>query len=180
MRIATARLDSSLTSGTTSTSLANSNLSKMRQRSSTSGSSSVTSSGAITLNNQHVGKINDLDFTEGGELSFSEDQDPFAFDEGDFEPSKWELLSQKEKKSRARKEVVKFRDFENGFKSQMMFGEKESMIRSHHSNEISCLTSPNEEGFILVADCLLASIKVYLYYLNFPLTFYMLTSIHSP
>ncbi|XP_022139964.1 uncharacterized protein LOC111010745 [Momordica charantia] len=160
MRIATARLDSSLTSGTTGTSLANSNLSKMRQRSSTSGSSSVTSSGAITLNNQHVGKINDLDFTEGGELSFLEDQDPFAFDEGDFEPSKWELLSQKEKKSRARKEVVKFRDFENGFKSQMMFGEKESMIRSHHSNEISCLTSPNEEGFILVADCLLASIKV--------------------
>lgn len=178
MRSATARLENSLTtSGTTSTSLANTSFFKMRQRSSTSGSSSVTSrsidTGATTLNIPPVGKINHPDFSEGCELTLSEDQDPFAFDEGDFEPSKWELLSQKEKKSRAKKGVVKFRDLENGCKSQAMTNEKESIGgESHHLNEISCLTPFNEEGFSLVADCLLTSIKVYLYYLNFPLALF--------
>lgn len=167
MRNATARLDNSLTaSGTTSTSLANTSFFKMRQICSTSGSSSVTSrstdNGATTLNNQAVGKINPPD-PFACELSLSEDQDPFAFDEGDFEPSKWEVLSQKEKTSPARKGVVKFRDLENGCKPKMKMSEKESISgESHHFNETSCLTSFNEEeGFNLVADCLLTSIKVH-------------------
>lgn len=166
MRNATARLDNSLTaSGTTSTSLANTSFFKMRQICSTSGSSSVTSrstdNGATILNNQAVGKINPPD-PFACELSLSEDQDPFAFDEGDFEPSKWEVLSQKEKTSPARKGVVKFRDLENGCKPKMKMREKELISgESHHFNETSCLTSFNEEeGFNLVADCLLTSIKV--------------------
>ncbi|KGN64661.1 uncharacterized protein LOC101206790 isoform X2 [Cucumis sativus] len=166
MRNATARLDNSLTtSGTTSTSLANTSFFKMRQRCSTSGSSSVTSrstdNGTTTLNNQAVGKIN-LPDPFGCELSFSEEQDPFAFDEGDFEPSKWEVLSQKEKKPRAKKGMVKFRDLENGCNSKVITSEKESLgEESHPINETSSLTSFNEEeGFGLVADCLLTSIKV--------------------
>uniref|UniRef100_A0A9I9CF45 Wings apart-like protein C-terminal domain-containing protein n=1 Tax=Cucumis melo TaxID=3656 RepID=A0A9I9CF45_CUCME len=166
MRNATARLDNSLTaSGTTSTSLANTSFFKMRQRCSTSGSSSVTSrstdNGATTLNNQAAGKTN-LPDPFGCELSFSEDQDPFAFDEGDFEPSKWEVLSQKEKKPRAKKGMVKFRDLENGCNSKVITREKESLSEeSHPFNETSSLTSFNEEeGFGLVADCLLTSIKV--------------------
>lgn len=167
MRSAMARLDNSLmTSGTTSTSLENTSLLKMRQKSSASGSSSVTSrstdTGATALSNQPVGKMNHFDFTEGCEFAFSEDQDPFAFDDGDFEPSKWELLSQKEKKSRAKKGVVKFRDLENGCRSQMITSEKESMIgESLNVNEISSSTPFDEEGFGLVSDCLLTSIKVY-------------------
>ncbi|XP_023519676.1 uncharacterized protein LOC111783032 [Cucurbita pepo subsp. pepo] len=165
MRSATARLDNTLTaSGTTSTSLENSSFFKMRQRCFTSGSSSVTSrstdDGATALNNQPVEKNNNPD-PFACELNLSEDQDPFAFDEGDLEPSKWELLSQKEKKSRAKKGVVKFRDLENGSKSQVMTTEKESISgESHFFNEISSLASFNEEGFNLVADCLLTSIKV--------------------
>ncbi|XP_038904655.1 wings apart-like protein 1 [Benincasa hispida] len=166
MRNATARLDNSLTaSGTTSSSLANTSFFKMRQRCSTSGSSSVTSrstdNGTTTLNNQAVGKIN-LPDPFACELNLSEDQDPFAFDEGDFEPSKWEVLSQKEKKPRAKKGVVKFRDLENGCNYKVITSEKESISgESHHFNETSCLTSFNEEeGFNLVADCLLTSIKV--------------------
>ncbi|XP_022994335.1 uncharacterized protein LOC111490088 isoform X1 [Cucurbita maxima] len=166
MRSATTRLDNSLTtSGTTRTSLVNTSFFKMSQRSSTSGSSSVTSrsadTGATPLNNQPVGKINHLDFIEGCELALSEDQDPFAFDEGDLKPSKWELLSKKESKSRAKKAVVKFRDLENGRNSQVMTREKESIGgESHHFNESSCLTPFSEERFSLVADCLLTSIKV--------------------
>ena len=167
MRSATTRLDNSLTSsGTTRTSLMNTSFFKMSQRSSTSGSSSVTSrsadTGATPLNNQPEGKINHFDFTEGCELALSEDQDPFAFDEGDLKPSKWELLSKKERKSRAKKAVVKFRDLENGRNSQVMTREKESIGgESHHFNESSCLTPFSEERFSLVADCLLTSIKVF-------------------
>ncbi|KAI4365117.1 hypothetical protein MLD38_021135 [Melastoma candidum] len=68
-------------------------------------------------------------------------QDPFAFDDDEFQPSKWDLLYGKKKPRKSKSSMLAVRD-ENG------------------SQEASSSRSISEGDITLVTDCLLSSVKV--------------------
>lgn len=110
------------------------------------------------------------DLSENSACDLSEDtQDPFAFDEYEFEPSKWEALSGKKGSSRTKNRglaVGEARDM--GQLQQMRNRDSDSFYslqesdtsRSHQSQEASCSGATNEESSSLLADCLLTAVKV--------------------
>ncbi|KAL9346678.1 hypothetical protein Peur_061531 [Populus x canadensis] len=97
-------------------------------------------------------------------------QDPYAFDEDDFQPTKWDLLSGKRKISRTQNSRVTPREVENGCQYKLMSQEessnggnglhKSSNREHHHSQKNSYCNVPDEEHSSLLADCLLTAIKV--------------------
>ncbi|CAK7350627.1 unnamed protein product [Dovyalis caffra] len=107
-------------------------------------------------------------------------QDPYAFDEDDFQPSKWDLLSGKRKISRTRIGRVGSREVENGCQYNLMNQEessngenclqkssnsehclqKSSNRGQYHSQKSSYCSVLDEEHSSLLADCLLTAIKV--------------------
>ncbi|ONK67248.1 uncharacterized protein A4U43_C06F18170 [Asparagus officinalis] len=86
--------------------------------------------------------------------------DPFAFDEGEFEPSKWETLARKKSTSRqstTNKICVKGCDDFSMDIEQML--SDSTTVDSHKSWEEDCpLVAPEDSN--LVEDCLLAAVKV--------------------
>jgi hypothetical protein len=109
-------------------------------------------------------------------------QDPYAFDEDDFQPSKWDLLSGKQKISRTHNGRVNSREVENGYQYKLPSQEelsngdnwlqkssngenclqKSSNGEQYHSQKSSHCSVPDEEHSSLLADCLLTAIKVFL------------------
>ncbi|KAJ6725037.1 hypothetical protein OIU85_022900 [Salix viminalis] len=95
-------------------------------------------------------------------------QDPYAFDEDDFQPTKWDVLSGKRKISRTRNgSRVTPREVENGCQYKLTSQEessnglhKSSNTEHHHSLKSSYCNVPDEEHSSLLADCLLTAIKV--------------------
>ncbi|KAJ8761556.1 hypothetical protein K2173_004332 [Erythroxylum novogranatense] len=97
-------------------------------------------------------------------------QDPFAFDEDEFLPSKWELLHGRPKKSRNRNSLKVSREL--GKKSQYQLMSQEETSNGHHckltSNKLknqqfpqnSGCSATDEECSSLVEDCLLTAVKV--------------------
>ncbi|KAI4296697.1 hypothetical protein L6164_036637 [Bauhinia variegata] len=153
-------LDSSLSiSETPITSTTDSCLLKMRVSSSASGSCSGASRSSdyktsMTCNSSKK----NVSFTERTPIEILDDsQDPFAFDEKEFEPSKWDLLSGKPKESRTKKHLVINREFEDGFQSQTNIRQEESS-----NGGINCSSSDtgDEEVSDHLADCLLTAVKV--------------------
>jgi hypothetical protein len=167
----TTRFDYTISSSeTTSTSLNDTCSLKMRVTSSTSGLCSGTSrfpnSGKFVTDNgsrKQFGRGKRPNYTEDVKLELLENGlDPFAFDEDDFEPSKWDLLSGKQKPSETRKSRVQYRELEDGCQSQLLMSQQESSNgENNHSHEISCPGAFDEEGFSLLADCLLNAVKVF-------------------
>lgn len=89
-------------------------------------------------------------------------QDPFAFDGDDFEPSKWDLLSGKQKVSRTQKRLETCREVEDEYQSKLMMSQQESCNKECYTSQNSCSAAVNEENANLIADCLLTAIKVFL------------------
>ncbi|KAL9355517.1 hypothetical protein Peur_053487 [Populus x canadensis] len=107
-------------------------------------------------------------------------QDPYAFDEDDFQPSKWDLLSGKQKISRTHNGRVNSREVENGYRYKLPSQEelsngdnwlqkssngenclqKSSNGEQYRSHKSSHCSVPDEEHSSLLADCLLTAIKV--------------------
>eukprot|EP00258_Populus_trichocarpa_P020879 XP_024436898.1 uncharacterized protein LOC18102992 isoform X3 [Populus trichocarpa] len=97
-------------------------------------------------------------------------QDPYAFDEDDFQPSKWDLLSGKRKISRTHNGRVTPKEVENGCQYKLVSQEEssnggnglhKSSNREHHDSQKSSYCNvPDEEHSSLLADCLLTAIKV--------------------
>ncbi|KAK8494510.1 hypothetical protein V6N12_034672 [Hibiscus sabdariffa] len=114
------------------------------------------------------------DRSKNGNRQLLEDsEDPFAFDEDDFVPSKWDVLSGEKKISRTKKyEKIELRNrkIQDGHNYQFTMSQQESSHEEicptefteeyHHSNATSCSHSTGEEYSSLVSDCLLAAIKV--------------------
>lgn len=158
-------------SETTSTSIADAFSLRTRLDSSTSDSCSGTPrsllSGFHEINN---GSRNNADLgqrcyvTEDVKLELLQDtQDPFAFDEDEFELSKWDVLSGKQKKYRTQKVGFTYRELEDGSQSQMIMSQQESSNgEDHNLHEASCSIAVNEEGSSLLSDCLLTAVKVIL------------------
>ena len=100
-------------------------------------------------------------------------QDPYAFDEDAFQPSKWDLLSGKQKISQTRNSRVNSREVENGYQYKLSCQEessngenclqKSSNTEHYHSQKSSHCSVPDEELPSLLADCLLTAIKVFLW-----------------
>ncbi|XP_038690884.1 wings apart-like protein 1 isoform X1 [Tripterygium wilfordii] len=96
-----------------------------------------------------------------------ESQDPFAFDEDELAPSKWEVLSGKEKISRIKRNILKDKEFGN----QLMMSQEASSGLENHQKELGDLdhllslenmSSPaaDKGNSGLLSDCLLTAIKV--------------------
>ncbi|KAF7803487.1 Wings apart-like protein-like isoform A [Senna tora] len=132
---------------------------EMRVNSSTYGSCSGASRSSdckpsMTYNSSRK----NVRFTEGTAVQVLDDsQDPFAFDEDDFQPSKWDLMSGKQKRSQSKKCEVSNREFDDLCQSQTIVSQLES-----NNGDVSCSSSgiSDEEVSSLLADCLLTGVKV--------------------
>ncbi|KAJ7968524.1 WAPL (Wings apart-like protein regulation of heterochromatin) protein [Quillaja saponaria] len=158
--LSSGRLDSSIScSETTNTSTTGSYLLKIGVNSSTSGSfsgasRSSNSKTAVTYNCSR--KITGLTVDDPIEL-LDDSQDPFAFDEDDFKPSKWDLLSGEKKVSRTKACRVTYKDLQDGGQSQINTSQEESSNGVDNSSH-SCTFDEEDSG--LLADCLLTAVKV--------------------
>ncbi|XP_021740544.1 uncharacterized protein LOC110706874 isoform X2 [Chenopodium quinoa] len=109
-------------------------------------------------------------------IDLEDSQDPFAFDEEDLAPSKWETLRGRHRGQRKQKRRPSFGNAaeecfslpmfsQEDFVSQTMlsqedFGNGEQNVGNRISSDTSCTTAIDEENSCLVADCLLTAIKV--------------------
>ncbi|KAJ9690405.1 hypothetical protein PVL29_012853 [Vitis rotundifolia] len=162
-------------SETATTSMADAGLLKMRVNPSTSGScNEISRSSNIGTPVNSNGSQRSFGFGKSFNISddakfelLEDSQDPFAFDEDDFKPSKWDMLSGKQKVSRTKKCRVTYRGLEDGCLSQLMMTQQESSNRESNElheiscpAEISCSDAINNENSNLLADCLLNAVKV--------------------
>lgn len=163
--------DFSISSSETSTSMTHTSSLKMRANSSTSGLFSGTSrcsnSGTLITDNgssSHFGLGKRPKFTEDAKFEhLGKSQDPFAFDEDEFEPSKWDLLYRKPKTTRTQKSMVSYRELEDGCQSQLLVSQQESSnFANDNSHELLCPSAVDDEESSLLADCLLTAVKVFL------------------
>ncbi|KAL6333594.1 hypothetical protein AAG906_028779 [Vitis piasezkii] len=162
-------------SETATTSMADACLLKMRVNSSTSGScNEISRSSNIGTPVNSNGSQRSFGFGKSFNISddakfelLEDSQDPFAFDEDDFKPSKWDMLSGKQKVPQTKKCRVTYRGLEDGCPSQLMMTQQESSNRESNElheiscpAEISCSDAINNENSNLLADCLLNAVKV--------------------
>ncbi|KAF8413908.1 hypothetical protein HHK36_001904 [Tetracentron sinense] len=139
---------------------------KMRDNSSTSapcnGISRSSNGGIANTSGLKINPSRNPTVTEDVMHGLLEDsQDPFAFDEDDFKPSTWDLLSRTQKVSRTQKSRVSVRELEDGCQPQLISSQQESSNgKIHESCEISCSSAIEEENSNLLTDCLLTAVKV--------------------
>ncbi|XP_014508622.1 uncharacterized protein LOC106768155 [Vigna radiata var. radiata] len=154
------RLESSLSiSETPSTSTTDTYSLKMRVSSSTSGSCSGASKSSYCKTSmiQNNSRKN-VRFMESTPVVILDDsQDPFAFDEDDIAPSKWDLLSGKQKKSHSKKHVIASRGFEIECQSHTAVSQQELS-----NGDVNCPNSDvgDEKDSSILTDCLLTAVKV--------------------
>ncbi|OIV94345.1 hypothetical protein TanjilG_21685 [Lupinus angustifolius] len=169
-------LESSLSlSETPSTSTTDTYSLQMRVSSSTSGSCSGASKSSYGKTSLiHNTSKKNVHFTERNPVVILDDsEDPFAFDEYDVVPSKWDTLSGKQKKLRSKKYEADNREYEDGSRSkkcEVANREYEDGCQSQtnvcqqefNDGEINFSSSNvgDEEGSSLLTDCLLSSVKV--------------------
>ncbi|KAH7864896.1 hypothetical protein Vadar_021791 [Vaccinium darrowii] len=147
-------------SETTTSSEAGSILLKMRVNSSTSSSSS----GAPVTGNGSKMKFSlgrKCKAAKDATFELQEDsQDPFAFQEDEIEPSKWDLLSGVGKISEAQNRKAAYREKDGGFQSHLILSQQESSNGGNHYSGASCSSALVEEKANLLAECLLTAVKV--------------------
>ncbi|WOG89855.1 hypothetical protein DCAR_0209094 [Daucus carota subsp. sativus] len=106
------------------------------------------------------------DASEGTRIELLEEsQDPFAFDEGDFEPSKWDLLYGKESVSQNEKTNLADEEHKSVCQPHLSLGHEElSSMENQHSSQsspqASCSSAVDEEKSSLLSNCLLTAVKV--------------------
>lgn len=132
---------------------------EMRVNSSTYGSCSGSSrstdyktSVAYNCSRKNVSSIDGIPV-----VVLDDSQDPFAFDEDEFQPSKWDLMSGKKKCNQSKKRDVSKTEFEEVLQSQTTVNHIES-----NNGDASCSTSDvgDEELSSLLVDCLHTAVKV--------------------
>ncbi|KAJ0598516.1 putative wing apart-like protein [Helianthus annuus] len=137
---------------------------KPKSKPSTSKSRSGTSSGSLTKVGKKSGtsQRSKFDF-EDSQDPFGSD-DPFAFDEEEDGPTKWDVLSGKNGMSQSQKSnsaVEEVEDEESKFDLMMMSQQDSTNVEPpHDSSQASCSYVNDDEKFSLLADCLLAAVKV--------------------
>ncbi|KDP20940.1 hypothetical protein JCGZ_21411 [Jatropha curcas] len=98
-----------------------------------------------------------------------DNQDPYAFVEDEIQPSKWDLLSGKQKKHRSRDYSATARDLEDRFQCRLMSQEESSNGENcqqnsrnvdHYPSQLNSCSVYEDEHSGLLADCLLTAVKV--------------------
>ncbi|XP_077241724.1 wings apart-like protein 2 [Tasmannia lanceolata] len=95
--------------------------------------------------------------------SLEDSQDPFAFDEDELEPSKWELLKMKKPASRTHQSKARGKQLENGWELQLVTTNNtltNGENRHTCENSSSSVVEEEEEASNLLGDCLLTAVKV--------------------
>ncbi|KAL6538637.1 hypothetical protein OROGR_012625 [Orobanche gracilis] len=96
-------------------------------------------------------------------ISDDSEMDPFAFDEADIEPSKWDVLSGSSTKSLSH-DSSRAGGSRYGYESHLVLlsSQQESNDVDYHSysQEASCSSVVDEDKSNLLADCLLTAVKV--------------------
>lgn len=87
--------------------------------------------------------------------------DPFAFDEGDLEPSKWELLAKSKGKIQERRCDLATKEPMNGCELSVISTDDMLSQLTNEEAHGSNATSEINEDLSLVDDCLLTSVKVF-------------------
>ncbi|XP_059292098.1 wings apart-like protein 2 [Lycium ferocissimum] len=148
---------------------------KLRIESSKSGSCSGASEDFGFGVNKNSSRVNFLigdSQRSNGEKSLElmeESQDPFAFDD-DFEPSRWDLLSTKQKPSQTQIRQTSLLERDDGCQSLIVRSQQESSSQenkqessskeNNQSGQASCCSDADAEMSTLLADCLLTAVKV--------------------
>ncbi|PKI40115.1 hypothetical protein CRG98_039487 [Punica granatum] len=135
--------------------------------------SKSSSSQTIPISNglKNFSRDKRCDLSESSAFDLSEDsEDPYAFDEDEFEPSKWEVLSGKKGSSKSKrgrlavggaKDVVQLQPMKNKDSDSFEYPMQDSnTCESHQSQEAFCSGATDEESTKLLADCLLTAVKV--------------------
>lgn len=89
--------------------------------------------------------------------------DPFAFDEGELGPSKWEILAKKKEKIPAHEDDLRKKEIFNGFDLPNISTDDVLSQLTDEKNHKNCAKSRStgiDEDLSLVEDCLLTSVKV--------------------
>ncbi|KAK6154710.1 hypothetical protein DH2020_008958 [Rehmannia glutinosa] len=128
---------------------------KLRVESSQAGLCSGTSRNSDSV--AHISSNNsETEFGIG-----KDSQDPFAFHDDEFEPSKWDLLSGSANKSSSQDSRATVSGYRNGSHSVPVLSQQESNnMEYRHSQEASCSSAVDEDTSNLLADCLLTAVKV--------------------
>ncbi|KAK6932535.1 Wings apart-like protein, C-terminal [Dillenia turbinata] len=90
----------------------------------------------------------------------NESEDPFAFDEGEIKPSKWDLMSGRRNPSQTQKSRSNHNEFDRESQSQLIISQQESSNGEPYHAKGSCSSAATEETANLLADCLLTAVKV--------------------
>ncbi|WZZ19234.1 hypothetical protein YC2023_112323 [Brassica napus] len=128
----------------------------------------------IARSTSRTSQVGEPSCKRNGNFSFTEEnEDPFAFDLEDSEPSKWALVSVKQKKSGAQKKKGCHKQSKDERYYQLHSSQEESSNHRLNSQEESsdrdCSISPqlssstdeiDEECLCLLSDCLLTAVKV--------------------
>lgn len=156
-------------SETSTTSAADTCFLKTRAKSSSSGSCSEmpTSSSSAKPSTSYGLRIN---LGLGKRCKVAEDpkfellgnsEDPFAFDEDECEPSKWDIMHGAPAAYRPKNDGALHSDIENRCQSLMLLSQQESSNQdNNHHSDASCPSALDEDTSTLLADCLLAAVKV--------------------
>lgn len=125
----------------------------------------VTSNGSRALGDIFKGDKEDK------HQNLEDSEDPFAFDEEEFEPSNWEILHGKKGVGQSKKRVSRNRESGDECYHQLVNNQQESdepivyqpdlnNEDNPQSQEISGPQSSEEENSTLLSDCLLTAVKV--------------------
>ncbi|XP_013605813.1 PREDICTED: wings apart-like protein homolog [Brassica oleracea var. oleracea] len=127
----------------------------------------------IARSTSRTSQVGEPSCKRNGNFSFTEEnEDPFAFDLEDSEPSKWELVSVKQKKSRAQKKkgyhkqskdecCYQLHSSQEESSNHRVNSEEESSDKYYISLQVSSSTNDvDEECLCLLSDCLLTAVKV--------------------
>ncbi|GMH19518.1 hypothetical protein Nepgr_021359 [Nepenthes gracilis] len=108
-------------------------------------------------NKLNLGKM-PYSIADGKFENLEDSQDPFAFDEDEFEPSRWDVLYGKPKVFRKQKISKSLED--GGLSKPVLSQEESSNEDKNRSSQTSCSSAFDEESSNLLDDCLLTSVKV--------------------
>ncbi|KAK2973956.1 hypothetical protein RJ640_030135, partial [Escallonia rubra] len=147
----------------TTTFVADTNLLKMRAGSSSGTSSSLNSGIDANSNGSWMNFGFDKRSKDTGDTKqfMVDSQDPFAFDEDELEPSKWDLLSRRKEGSQAQKRRVVVEDHDDVCQPLVISAQQESSnMEIPRSCEASCLSAIDVEKSNFLSDCLLTAVKV--------------------
>ncbi|XP_071714491.1 wings apart-like protein 2 [Rutidosis leptorrhynchoides] len=135
----------------------------LKNKSKAKSSSSRSKSGTTSLIN--LGKKSETSQrSKSSTFDFDDSEDPFAFDEEEEEPSKWDTFSGKKNASQSQKSssVIELDEEDEPSKWDLMVvsQQESSNVERHDSPQGSCSRVDDDAKFNLLADCLLAAVKV--------------------